>query len=208
MLRWTRLAAAMCLALIAGCGEEAVPIGDCYAELDQLPVVYTVTIDVEELVKNIVGKLGPEPYWPDIPQIDTACEAPAVLPGQSDHFTSTPTTSRIAKPVSRVRLDGLSGVVFAYRSRGAEEVMTGLAAALVEYRPDGTPGRIYKASELLGDEGWGRLTTSTLTATSIERCDQELEYFTYSAEGDVVGELEIPARTPRFCEQVVLLPPL
>ncbi|MGH8073813.1 MAG: hypothetical protein ACREO4_07045, partial [Lysobacter sp.] len=169
------LIAGMCFVPIVGCGANALPTDGCRAELDRLPIVDTTTIDVEILVKDIVDKLGAEPYWSDIPQIDTVCKAPAVLPGQFDHFT--PAAGRFAKPVRRVRLDGFSGVVFAYMSEGAEEVVTGLAAALVEYRPNGTSGRVYKASELLRDEGWGRLTTSTLTGTSIERCDQELEYF-------------------------------
>lgn len=204
--RWARHTVAMCLVLIAGCSENVTRMGNCHAELNGRPVVDTTTIDVEQLVQNIAGKLGGEPYWPDIPQIETSCKAPAVLPDQSDQLASVPTAGQTAKPVSRVRLDGLSGVVFVYRSRGAEEVMTGLAAALVEYRQDGTPGRVYKASELLADEGWGRLTTSTLTATSIERCGQGLEYFAYSPEGDIVEELETPIRAPRFCELIVLLP--
>ena len=61
MIGWARLAAALGLAAVAGCGENAVPMGDCYTELDQLPVVDTVTIDVEELVADIVVKLGALP---------------------------------------------------------------------------------------------------------------------------------------------------
>ncbi|MGQ4660515.1 hypothetical protein [Lysobacter sp. F6437] len=181
-------------------------MADCHVELDWFPIVETTIIDVERLAQYIAVESGGEFYWQGVPQIDTACKAPAILPGQFDRLSSMPNAGQMAKPVSRVRLEGLSGVVFVYISQGAEEVATGLAAALVEYRPDGTPWRVYKASELLRDEGWGRLTTSTLTATSIERCDQELEYFAYSPEGDIVEELEAPIRTPRFCELIVLLP--
>src|SRR5690606_18160659 len=117
MNRWAGLIVAMHLVLIVGCSQNTL-IGDCRAELDQLPIVDISTINVEILVKDIVEKLGAEPYWFDIPEIDTACRAPVVLPSQFDQFTSAPPVGRVAKPVSRVRLDGLSGVVFVYMSQG------------------------------------------------------------------------------------------
>lgn len=89
---------------------------------------------------------------------------------------------------------------------GAEETTTGIAAAFIEYR-NGTPIRALKASEFLGNEGWARLTTNTLSATSNTRCDQELEYFTCSDNGDIVGELGTPTRTPLSCENVVPFQP-
>lgn len=195
----------MGVALLGGCGASVVESAGCIDELAGLPIADAALIDIEQIVEDIVHKQGAASFWPGLPSIATACETPGALPDQ-DHFAFAQTEGA-ARPIGRVRVSGLSGVVFAYPSRGAEEIMTGLAAAIVEYRPDGTPGRVYKAAELLVDEGWGRLTTSTLTATSIERCDQVLEYFTYSPEGDIEGELASPTRTPRFCEEIVLLSP-
>lgn len=112
-----------------------------------------------------------------------------------------------SKPVQRVSVPGLSGVVFVYLSQAEEEVVTGLAAAFVAYRADGKPAYAYKASEILRYEGWGRVTASAVGAASVQRCSLEIEYFRYGENGDVIAELESPVRTPRFCEQLVGLSP-
>lgn len=194
---------------LTGCLNSGAAIGiGCGEELAALTVESSATIDVALLVPDIVEKMGGESMWDAISVIDTDCPVPVALP---DHMPPpVPSSERqwpAAKPVQKVRLPNVAGVVFLYPSQGVEEVMTGLAAALVEYRDDGTPGRVYKASELLHDEGWARHTSSTLMTTAIERCDQEIEYFTYSPEGDITGELPTPRRMGRFCEQIMLLSP-
>jgi len=194
---------------LAGCSNPgAATEKGCSQELAALPVENSATIDVELLVPGIVAKMGGERMWDAIEVIDTKCPAPGTLPNRmpppvppGEHSAAA------AKPVQKVKLPNASGVVFLYPSQGAEEVMTGLAAALVEYRDDGAPGKIYKASELLRDEGWARLTSSTLTPATIERCDEQIEYFTYSPEGDITGELPTPRRMGRFCEQIMLFSP-
>jgi len=173
-----------------------------------MPLSSSVSVDIELLVPDIVSEPGAGSAWDDIRPVETNCPAPTAFPDHmSPPVSSTGSRTPVAKAVQKVNLPNLNGVVFIYHSRGVEEVMTGLAAALVEYRDDGTPGRMYKASELLRDEGWARLTSSTLTSTSVERCDQQIEYFTYSPEGDITGELQVPERTPRFCEQLMVLSP-
>ena len=163
---------------------------------------------MELLVPDIASEPGAGYGWDYIQPVETNCPAPTAFPDyMPPPVGSDGPRAPVAKAVQKFNLPSLTGVVFIYHSRGAEEVMTGLAAALVEYRDDGTPGRVYKASELLRDEGWARLTSSTLTSTSVERCDQQIEYFTYSPQGDVTGELHVPERTPRFCEQLILFSP-
>lgn len=196
------------LGVVVACRSPADEGNLCRAELDALPVEDSATVDIEFLIEGIVSRLDAEPVWDGIQAIETECRPPRSLPD----LMETPAGSEVpgkprAKPVQKVVLPGLSGIVFIYPSRGVEEVTTGLAASLVEYRDDGTPGRIYKASELLRDEGWARLTSSNFSPQSIVRCDQEIEYFTYSREGDIAGELAAPTRTPRFCEQIMLLAP-
>jgi hypothetical protein len=194
------------LVLIPGCHRGATLGQRCLQELDELPVVNSVTIDVEQLVDGIVEKLGVEPYWDDIPTIRTACQAPALLPDQLV-VPAASSSGHAPKPVQRMSVPGLSGVVFVYLSQGEEEVVTGLAAAFVGYRADGKPAYAYKASEVLRDEGWGRVTSSAVGAASVQRCSQEIEHFRYAENGDVIGELGSSVRTPRFCEQLALLSP-
>lgn len=191
--------------LFLGCHRGTISGSGCLEELSALPAADSVTIDVEQLVDGIVGKLGVEPYWADIPTIATDCQVPAVLPGQLVVSANSP--EHAPRPVQAVNVPGLSGMVFVYFSQGEEEVVTGLAAAFVGYRADGKPAYVYKASEVLRDEGWGRITTSVAGAASVQRCSQEIEYSRYAENGDVIAELESPVRMPRFCEQVVLLPP-
>lgn len=185
------------LGLVAGCVEAAAAT-DCLAELQRQPVAEQISVDLRELAA--VDILRAESFWDDLTAIDTACPLPPALPDEASYPSAS---RRKVKAVGHVRLEGIRGVLFAYGSRGPEEVMTGVAVAVVEFGPDGKVRRIYKASELLQDEGWARLTTSTLTATSIIRCAQELEYFMYSDDGDVVGTLETPAHGPRSCESIM-----
>jgi hypothetical protein len=195
------------LILAVGCHASADAGFECADELKVVQTEASVRIDVEKIVDDLVGKLGAEDYWSSIEPIDTSCPRPKELPDLMPiPVGSGDAEAVIAKPVRRIKVSGRAGVVFVYRSVGVEETTTGFAAAVVEYRENGEPARIYKASELLSDEGWGRLTTSTLSATSTTRCDQELEFFTYSDNGDIVGELETPTRTPRFCENIISFP--
>lgn len=196
------------LALSSACGHPANAGNACRDELGALPSSNSVSVDMELLVPDIASEPGAGYGWDYIQPVETNCPAPTAFPDyMPPPVGSDGPRAPVAKAVQKFNLPSLTGVVFIYHSRGAEEVMTGLAAALVEYRDDGTPGRVYKASELLRDEGWARLTSSTLTSTSVERCDQQIEYFTYSPQGDVTGELHVPERTPRFCEQLILFSP-
>lgn len=178
----------------------------CLAELAAVPPTTAAVVDVELVVPGIVAKLGAEPFWADIRPISTACRAPGSFPDQY-RLDGAGEGRDYVKPIARVRTAGVSGVVFAYMSRGVEETLTGVAAALVEYQPDGTVGRVHKASELLGGEGWARLVTTSFTDQFAERCTQEIDYALYSENGDIVGEREVPDRRPRYCEKVVQFPP-
>lgn len=206
MIRFTCFLVVALAILAGGCSRGIAAENTCHEELQKLPVAEAVAIDVEQMVSGIVEKMGTALYWDDVPSIATGCETPRRLPDQYVFTGSHGPSGVEIKPVQALRTAGLSGVIFAYHSRGPEEAMTGLAAALVEYDEDGMPGRVYKATELLGDEGWGRLSKSTFTAESVERCSQEIEYASYSPAGDIVGELETPARTPELCELILLLP--
>ena len=190
------------LLLLAGCAGQAVAIDSCTAELAAIAIADSIDVDVERLVPDLVNRQGLEPYWSDIPSLATACRPPARLPDQYVLFGVDEARAYV-KAVALVRTKEMSGVVFAYGSVGAEETQTGLAAALVEYRPDGAPRQIYKASEFLAGEGRSRLTRSTITAESIERCTQEIEYAIYSENGDITGELHVPRRQPLGCEHIV-----
>jgi len=170
------------------------------AELERVPAVESIAVDVELLVDDIVNRLGAESYWSGVNALSTACPAPGNFPDQSRRDG---VSYEDVKAVDLVRVGALSGIVFLYHSRGEEEILTGVAAALVEYQEDGTPGHAYKLSELLGGEGWARLTKSTVTRAGIRRCTQEVEYATYSDAGDILGELEVPARSPELCETIV-----
>ena len=204
MSRWLHAAAAAyVLLMLPGCGMSAPPTDECMAELERVPAVESIAVDLELLVDDIVNRLGAESYWSDINVLSTACPAPGNLP---DQYRLDGISYEDVKAVDLVRVGALSGVVFLYHSRGEEEVLTGVAAALVEYQQDGTPGHTYKLSELLGGEGWARLTKSTVTGTGIRRCTQEVEYATYSDAGDILGELEVPARSPPFCETLMQFP--
>lgn len=190
--------------LLGGCSQGTAE-SRCFEELRAAPVVMSLTLDVADLMEGAVEKLGSEPLWDDIQPIATSCEPPATLPNQLAPLAQ-PASRQVPKPVQLVNLPGMSGVVFAYFSQGEEEVVTGIATALVEYRPDGTPGRTYKTAEILRGEGWGRHTLSHLTRESIQYCSQEVEYFVYADNGDAVGELDSPSRMQRICDEPRPLP--
>lgn len=190
------------LVLVAGCHAPAGAGVQCAEELAATPVTAAARIDVEEIVDGLVMKAGSENYWDSIDPISTYCPVPEDLP---DFMPAPPgsrrSSSEMIKPVRRISIPGRVGVVFVYHSVGVQEAATGFAAAFVEY-PEKGEAKVYKASELLTDEGWGRLTSSTLTASSTTRCNQELEFFEYSETGDIVGELLTPTRTPLLCKDV------
>jgi len=192
------------LALLGGCSPSAAE-SPCFQEPLVIPVVRSVTLDIEDMVEGVVEKIGSEPLWDDIQPIATSCKPPATLPNQLDPLAQA-VSRHLPKPVQLVNLPGVSGVVFAYFSQGEEEVVTGIATALVEYHPDGTPARTFKVAEVLRGEGWGRHTLSNLTQESIQYCSQEIEYFGYADNGDVIGELDSPTRTQRVCEEARSLP--
>lgn len=200
------IAAATLVALtLTGCTEGRASSTSCADELTSAPSVASVTLDIEEITGGgTVERGGSKDEWGDIRSISTSCEPPARLPGENMLLNQSGMRNP-PKPVQVVNLPGLSGVVFAYFSRGDEEIMTGYAAALVEYGLNGKPRRSYRATEILWDEGWGRHVTSLLTPAGIRRCSVELEYFTYSGS-DIVGVLETPRRSPPFCEDLVALP--
>ncbi|SKA07973.1 hypothetical protein [Novilysobacter spongiicola] len=190
---------------LTGCSEGRATTATCLDELQAAPRASSLTLDIEQITGGgTVERGGSKDEWSDIRSISTSCEPPARLPGEN-MFLNDSGMRDPPKPVQVVNLPGLSGVVFAYSSRGDEEIMTGYAAALVEYGPDGKPRRSYRATEILWDEGWGRHVTSLLTPAGIRRCSVELEYFTYSGS-DIVGVLETPRRSPPFCEDLVALP--
>src|SRR5690606_30826237 len=170
MSRWLHAAAAAyVLLMLSGCGTPAQPADECMAELERVPAVESIAVDVELLVDDIVNRLGAESYWSGVNALSTACPAPGNFPDQSRRDG---VSYEDVKAVDLVRVGALSGIVFLYHSRGEEEILTGVAAALVEYQEDGTPGHAYKLSELLGGEGWARLTKSTVTRAGIRRCTQ------------------------------------
>lgn len=197
----SKLVVATIILMISGCADTTAVASECYDEVMTASTVREVSIDLEEIIPGLVGADSAESHWDNIVTINTACEAPPLLPDQFAYFVEL--NGQDAKPVALVRTKHLSGILFLYHSRGVEEVMTGLAGALVEYESNGNPRRIYKATELLGDEGWARFTRSRVSADSIQRCDQELEHFRYSPEGDIIGQLEEPIRRPLFCEDIL-----
>ena len=199
------VAATLVALTLIGCTEGGASVPSCAEELRRAPSVNSVTLDIELITGGgIVERGGSKDEWSDIRSISTSCKPPARLPGENMLLNESG-MRHPPKPVQVVNLPGLSGVVFAYSSRGDEEIMTGYAGALVEYGPDGKPRRSYRATEILWDEGWGRHVTSLLTPAGIRRCSIELEYFTYSGS-DIVGVLETPRRSPPFCEDLVALP--
>jgi len=193
------------LFLPSGCKGAESGNERCSAELAAVPRASTAQVDLELVVPGIVEKHGAEPYWTEIRTISTACAAPRTFPDQ--FRIDAPNEQDEVKAIAHVRTDGVSGVVFAYRSRGVEETLTGVAAALVEYGADGKPERIHKSSELLGGEGWARLVATSYTDEFAERCTQEIDYAIYSEAGDIVGEREVPDRSPRYCEKIMQFPP-
>lgn len=191
--------------LTVGCHTPVDAGQACGKELEALPVTESAQIDVERIVEGLVIKAGAENYWDSIDPIDTFCLAPERLPDLMLAPVGVERTQAMAvKPVQRISVPGRMGVVFVYQSVGREETTTGLAATFVEYGNEGAPIRSYKVSELLSDEGWAKLTFSTLGETTITRCTQELEYFIYLDNGDIAGELETPTRTPLSCESAAL----
>lgn len=204
MSKWWYVGGVSCLLVLSpGCDEPAVAGDRCIVELAEASVAESTIVDVEQLVPRLVDRLGAEPYWSDVPSITTACRAPGMLPDQERFLPGREAATEYVKAVGIMRTGGVTGMLFAYESRGVEETQTGIAIALVEYRPDGAPERMYKASELLEGETLARLTKSTVTADSIERCTQEIDYAFYAENGDIVGEREVPDRSPPDCETIV-----
>jgi len=195
--------AALFLLVSSGC-DQGLPDNPCRVELAAVRPTDSASVDIELLMPGIVDQLGAEPYWSDVPSIATACQAPKVYPGGL--VRSQANALDRAKAVARFRTGEVSGILFAYPSQGMEESVTGIAVALVEYPSNGVPGRVYKASELLNDEGWGHLTKSRFLGNGIERCTQEIAYVTYADNGDILGELAVPNRSPPYCEQIVQFP--
>lgn len=188
--------------LISGCNGGGLSKDPCRVELETLTMSDSVTINMERLVDGIAKDPDSERYWNDIPTITTGCQAPAVLPDQ--RFFGSGTSSHAPKPIQLVRFPDFFGAVFVYPSQGEEEVVTGVAAALVTYRTDGRANYVYKAAETLRYEGAGIVTTSTLSSESVRRCLQKSEYAKYAENGDIIGRLEVPYRSLRFCENIML----
>lgn len=191
--------------MLVGCSPVAKAGSDCAEELRAAAPVEYVLLDIEDMLVGAVEEIGTKPQWGSIKPIATSCEAPATMPGEvkdSDRLNKD-----APKPVRIVNISGSSGVVFAYLSRGDEEVTTGFSAALVKYDDEGAPGQAYRATEILRGEGWGRHTNSKISATAVRRCSQELEYFIYSEAGDVLDELDSPSRGPYFCEELISISP-
>lgn len=81
------------------------------------------------------------------------------------------------------------------------EMLEGAAGNLVFYK-DGEPTESRLVAKLVTEEGFGLSRSARVLNDHIEICDQEVEFFQYTEEGDIVGLLDEPERKQCKVERI------
>lgn len=101
------------LVLAVGCHASADATSECAKELNALAVMESASIDVEEIVDDLVFKSGVETYWDSIGPIETSCLPPERLPDlMPEPVGAKSSQTPAAKPVQKISIPGRTGVVF------------------------------------------------------------------------------------------------
>jgi len=169
----------------------------CPAQLAAYPIEDEVRVDLEEIFPN--PALLREGIWDEITPLPVSCTAPTGLPNWHPLNDEFPAERFRPKPVQVVRLASERGVVFVYPAQGEFELLDGLAAVLVMYNDAGEVDEVIEAASFLRFEGYGRLTSSAITPAEMFVCQQEMEFFEYAGNGDIIGELPRPVRGEETC---------
>lgn len=162
-------------------------------------------VDLEDLAPGLINSMDAMGYWYSIKSIPTQCEAPPEFPDQRMLHVDQQGAFK-PKSVAFVQLADISGVMFVYLTLGTDEMTEGVAAAIVEYDASGQPTDVHQLAEFQSFEGHGTIYGSRVSGQSVERCRQEIEYFEYADNGDIVGEFSVPRWSPKRCGRQIATP--
>jgi len=193
-------ALAVSCSLLGACDAAVNDNDACIKQLGEAPEQSITSIDLENMIPDLVESMGAKNYWSSIERVPTRCEPPPGFPNQRP--TDDGQEGALApKPVAFVRFGDISGLAFVYLAQGTDEMTEGVAAAIVEYDGSGHPAEVHQLAEFLSFEGHGIIYSSRVSGQSMERCKQEIEYFEYADNGDIIGELAAPRRSSKTCER-------